>query len=88
MVGDSLRADVAGAKCLDMLTVWKPKARLWREGRTALIAAPPSEQRQEELYLQTYIEQRAIKLQLDPVELQPDIIIEHLSELLEIFPGL
>src|SRR6266566_5882987 len=37
MVGDSLKADIAGAKLLDMLAIWMPKASLRQEAQAALM---------------------------------------------------
>jgi FMN phosphatase YigB (HAD superfamily) len=59
MVGDSLRADIQGAKMLNMLAIWKPKASLREEDK---VAWKPSQD-----------------------EIMPDIIIENLKDLLEIF---
>jgi HAD superfamily hydrolase (TIGR01549 family) len=38
MVGDSLRADIAGARQLDMLAIWKPKLRLRAAAQADLLS--------------------------------------------------
>jgi HAD superfamily hydrolase (TIGR01549 family) len=39
MVGDSLKADILGAKMLNMLAIWKPKASLREEAKLAWISS-------------------------------------------------
>ncbi len=116
MVGDSLKADIVGAKMLNMLAIWKPKASLREEARVAWMSsyitsrehqthsgvgqstgtvsddAPPEAFEDEDKagftddYLLTYILNRDGQ-KLLPVQdnLKPDVIIEHLSDLLKIF---
>ena len=55
MVGDNLRADIAGAKRLNLLSIWKPAAVLSAKARHA------------------------------PGAIEPDVEIERLGKLLEIF---
>ena len=55
MVGDNLRADIAGAKRLHLLSIWKPGAVFSAEERHA------------------------------PGAIEPDVEIERLSKLLEMF---
>ena len=113
MVGDSLKADVGGAKRLNMLAIWMPKASLLQEAQAALepsahavlpgqrmyqsignmpgVASPVSSQRERtgmltEDALLAYVHQREIKAHHQPQsDIRPDVIIEHLSDLLEIF---
>lgn len=90
MVGDSLRADVAGAKKLEMFTVWKPSRHL----RAALAAETLDDALQadltEEERLLAYAQQRAtIKYGASQDDMQPHLVIAHIHELLDIFvqPG-
>lgn len=46
MVGDSLKADVAGAKKLNMLAIWKPKASLREEAKAALVSSRAASRKQ------------------------------------------
>jgi HAD superfamily hydrolase (TIGR01549 family) len=72
MVGDSLKADILGAKMLNMLAIWKPKASLREEATDD--------------YLLTYVHNRdGQKLHLVQDDIKPDIIIENLKDLLGIF---
>ncbi len=93
MVGDSIRADVGGAKRLGMLAVWKPKARLWAKARAATRAAHAFGERpvdygkaDAETVLLAYVSRRATKLGMAPEDAQPDLIIERLNDLLTAFP--
>lgn len=115
MVGDSLSADVAGAKGLDMIAVWKPQTYLFAEARAHRHAARVAQEAvQQEVYaLETAhlaeLEQSQSELTLDLEsadddylidyarsrvskrkqhlyqQMKPDLIIEHLSELLDVF---
>ncbi len=104
MVGDSIGADVGGAKRLGMIAVWKPKPRLWAEARATLVAKDPGDQEpaghhavhnastgdlqahsRVEGFLLAYASRRARKLNMIPGNAQPDLIIEHLSDLLNVF---
>ena len=89
MVGDSLGADVVGAKRLNMIAVWKPEPRLFEKARAKAQehAIQPSS---FDEYVLKDVFRRAKKREekkgrLVPVELQPDLVIEHLSELLDVF---
>ncbi|MBV8695212.1 MAG: HAD family hydrolase [Ktedonobacteraceae bacterium] len=89
MVGDSVRADVAGAKKLEMFTVWKPSRRL----RAALAAEMLDDALQtdltEEERLLAYAQQSAtIKYGASKDDMQPHLVIAHLHELLDIFAEL
>jgi HAD superfamily hydrolase (TIGR01549 family) len=108
MVGDSLRADVAGAKRLGILAVWKPKLRLRAAAQADLLshyAMQPSPQEaitstaesasapipeMTNDYLLKYVREhdkhhdRHWDHSLTPIT-EPDIIIEHTKDLLNIF---
>jgi HAD superfamily hydrolase (TIGR01549 family) len=108
MVGDSLRADVAGARQLGMLAIWKPKLKLRAAAQAELLSqytmlpspqetisstAEPSPARIPEItddYLLKYVHEhdkhydRHWNKSLTPMT-QPDIIIEHTKDLLNIF---
>ncbi len=77
MVGDSLSADILGAKELNMVTVWKPRLYL----RAELQAL----QTLDNDALLTYaLEFENKRYQLAHKSIRPDIIIKHLCELLDI----
>jgi HAD superfamily hydrolase (TIGR01549 family) len=84
MVGDAFGADVVGARQLNIFAIWKPKARLRAEVRKAL--APGTQLDGEHLAAYAY-KNEAKKYGLSPEDSQtrPDLIIEHLSELLDVF---
>ena len=94
MVGDSLSADVLGAQALGIFSIWKPKPELLQriQAQTSLTESQESAsnplpgmhvtdddfilaQDRSRDYLDRYLRG----------EIQPDLIIEHLSDLLEIF---
>jgi len=89
MVGDSLRADIVGAKRLDILAIWRPKAPLREEARAALHAeAASGDVKQQELtddYLLAYTRQIEKRGRQTPDDIKPDAIIECLSDLLAMF---
>ncbi len=84
MVGDSFGADVVGAKQLNIFAVWKPKARLRAEVRKTL---SPGTQLDGELLAAYAYKKEAKKygLSAEDRHIRPDLIIEHLSELLAVF---
>ncbi len=83
MVGDALYADVAGAKQLDIFTVWKPSPRMITEAKVALPAKQPYLNYKYLFpYVQKYYEQQNRPRPMPP---EPDLIIEQLSDLLDIF---
>jgi HAD superfamily hydrolase (TIGR01549 family) len=83
MVGDALYADVVGAKQLDIFTVWKPSPRLITEAKVALPANQPYLNYKHLFpYVQRYYEQQNRPRPMPP---EPDLIIEQLSDLLDIF---
>ncbi len=89
MVGDSLSADVVGAKRLGMRAIWMPKASLREDARAALSATTTSQQIEQPPltidYLLTYLRQTEKRERQTPADIKPDAIIEHLSNLLTIF---
>ena len=116
MVGDSLKADIVGAKMLNMLSIWKPKATLRQDAKVAWMSsynasrehqmqssvgqnvetlfdeAPPNVLIHEDKNgftddnLLTYVQNRDNTKQHQlPDDIEPDMIIENLSELLRIF---
>lgn len=77
MVGDSLHADIFGAKELNMIAIWKPKLHL----RAELQAL----QTVDDDALLTYaLEAENKHYQLAHKLIRPDIIIEHIRDLLDI----
>jgi len=116
MVGDSLKADILGARTLNILSIWKPKASLREEAKVAWMSSYIASREQqthssvaqirEEIsgaeipeasenegkagftddYLLAYVHNRdGLKLQQIQIGIKPDIIIENLKDLLEIF---
>lgn len=102
MVGDSLRADIAGAKSLHIMTLWKPKHSLRLKAASVYRAqfeqkgnAQAIEQNERGLpdmpdeFLLSYTLGRRGE-QLPPMlqrYMTPDAIIKDLSDLLALFPG-
>ncbi|MBA2394347.1 MAG: HAD family hydrolase [Ktedonobacteraceae bacterium] len=83
MVGDALYADVAGADQLDIFTIWKPSPRLITEAKVALPANQPYLNYQHLFpYVQRHYEQQN---RPRPMPSAPNLIIEQLSDLLDIF---
>src|SRR5579875_648527 len=117
MVGDSLRADIAGALSLGMVAVWKPKRILYSRVKAdiqalsytstaaqALDSAPPEPGTQmggavvgivngappgmhitDDDYRLAQLKSRDSLDQFFSGEIKPDLVIEHLSELLDVF---
>ncbi len=116
MVGDSLKADILGARTLNILSIWKPKASLREEAKVEWMSSYIASREQqthssvaqirEEMsdaeipeasenegkagftddYLLAYVHNRdGLKLQQIQIGIKPDIIIENLKDLLEIF---
>jgi HAD superfamily hydrolase (TIGR01549 family) len=84
MVGDSLGADVVGANQLNIFTAWKPSPRMIAEAKATLA---PNEPYLIDKHLIPYAHQRSADYgrPLSSETAKPGIIIEHLSELLDIF---
>jgi phosphoglycolate phosphatase-like HAD superfamily hydrolase len=113
MVGDSLSADVAGARKSNIFAVWKPKAVLFAEARATRQAAntpntlpidqqiyslekarledgPPKQylsiDSTDDDYLVAYAHSRESKWKKQRgSQTKPDMVIEHLSDLLDVF---
>jgi len=91
MVGDSLKADILGAKTLNILSIWKPKASLIEEARVAWMASHEASENVSvaditDGHLLAYVHNRdALKLQQFHFDLKPDYIIKNLQDLLTIF---
>lgn len=77
MVGDSLSADIFGAKELNMVTIWKPRLR----HRTELQALHVMDNAALLAYALQFENER---YRLAHSSIKPDIIIEHISDLLDI----
>ena len=83
MVGDSLRADVAGANQLGIFAIWKPNRRIIAEVKAELT---PDKPYLKDKHLLTYarkLEEKKDKPFLPPGT--PDLTIEYLGDLLDIF---
>jgi FMN phosphatase YigB (HAD superfamily) len=86
MVGDSLRGDITGAKRLDILAIWMPKASLRAEALAAMRASGQAQQKVlTDDYLLTYTRQIEKRGRQTPETIRPDVIIECLSDLLTMF---
>ncbi|HLX58985.1 MAG TPA: HAD family hydrolase [Ktedonobacteraceae bacterium] len=86
MVGDSLRADVTGAKRLNMLAIWMPKASLREEARAALRASTAGDSAVlTDDYLLAYTRLAEKRGRQTPDDIRPDAIIERISDLLDMF---
>ena len=84
MVGDSLGADIVGAKQLAMAAAWKPNPSLFAQVRAAQQRGDTTGTFESMLFesARLYESKRGRPI---PRELTPDLIIEHLSELLAVF---
>ena len=83
MVGDSLYADVTGAKGLSMLAVWKPK--LYQRAEFGALQGDGPQNYDDDSLFSYSLEQDNQKYQRLHNAIKPDITIEHLHELLDIF---
>lgn len=88
MVGDFLSRDVAGARRLNMLAIWKPKTSLLRELHLSERIAISSIER-ESLITTAWQQEEALYPEVPFCEIKPfmrpDLIITHLKDLLTIF---
>jgi FMN phosphatase YigB (HAD superfamily) len=84
MVGDALTADIIGAQALNIFAIWKPDPRLLMKARTALASHKP-EADDKELLAYVLHEANRKRHQSAKQEVRPDLIIEHISDLLAIF---
>jgi HAD superfamily hydrolase (TIGR01509 family) len=76
MVGDSLHADIFGAKELNMIAIWKPKLHLRAELQALQVVG-------DEALLAYAFEAENKRYQLAHKFIGPDIIIEHMRDLLD-----
>ncbi|GAC1393438.1 MAG: hypothetical protein NVS4B11_22750 [Ktedonobacteraceae bacterium] len=84
MVGDSLGADIVGAKQLNMAAVWKPNPHVFAQVRAAQENEQTTQTFEQLLFDfgQRYERMRGRTM---PSDLAPNLIIEHLRELLDVF---
>lgn len=111
MVGDSLSADIGGAKRLNIFAVWMPKSHLIAEARVAHLASSSTVTEETYARAEAELNQQAKHLPLDmdssdddflvayargreakrkyarQLDTRPDLIIEHLNDLLDSFVG-
>ncbi|HEY6540541.1 MAG TPA: HAD family hydrolase [Ktedonobacteraceae bacterium] len=86
MVGDSLRGDITGAKRLNILSIWIPKTSLRADALAAMRASGQAQQGAlTDDYLLAYTRQIEKRGRQTPDTIKPDIIIECLSDLLDMF---
>lgn len=91
MVGDSLKADILGARMLNMLAIWKPKAALREEAKVAWMATNKVSEDGSiagftDDHLLAYVYNRdGLKFGQFQIDIKPDFIIENLRDLLTIF---
>ena len=86
MVGDSLRGDITGANRLNILSIWMPKTSLRAEALAAMRASGQAQQDGlTDDYLLAYTRQLEKRGRQTPDDVRPDIIIECLSDLLDLF---
>ena len=86
MVGDSLRGDITGAKRLNILAIWMPKTSLRADALAAMRASGQAQSHElTDDYLLAYTRQLEKRGRQTPDAIKPDIIIECLSDLLNIF---
>jgi HAD superfamily hydrolase (TIGR01549 family) len=84
MVGDSLRADIIGAKQLNLFAVWKPA--LWvRDKVRQEISTEKGIDAALLAYGKARVTERASSYQQALDGIHPDLIIEHVSDLLKVF---
>ncbi len=88
MVGDSLRGDITGANRLNILSVWMPKTSLRADALAAMRASGHGQQDTvTDDYLLAYTRHIEKRGRQTPEDVRPDIIIERLSDLLNLFQG-
>lgn len=107
MVGDSLRADIAGGKMLDIYTIWKPRPGVQRQAQLIVTGATAANStlalsigqkggRPDDLpdglhitdddYVLAHVQSRVGKWdEYMQDDIKPDLIIENMNELLNIF---
>ena len=86
MVGDSLRGDITGANRLNILSIWMPKTSLRADALAAMRASGHAQQDGlTDDYLLAYTRHIEKRGRQTPDDVRPDIIIECLSDLLNLF---
>ena len=86
MVGDSLRGDITGANRLNILSIWMPKTSLRADALASMRASGHAQQDGlTDDYLLTYTRHIEKRGRQTPEDVRPDIIIERLSDLLNLF---
>ncbi len=85
MVGDSLGADIVGAKRLHMMAVWKPNPHVLARVRAEQGATAPDKQTFTRMLFESSRQYEKSRGRPIPEDIMPDLIIEHLSELLDVF---
>lgn len=98
MVGDSLSTDIVGAQALGIFATWKPKPEFYSYIRTRMSTGPATrseETAQDKPLAGMHVTDDDFVLARDQSrdyldrylrgEIQPDLVIEHLSDLLDIF---
>lgn len=85
MVGDSLSADVVGAKQLDMIAVWKPHPSVFIQARAEQGHQEQDRQAFSHRLFELSRQYQKSRERSVSDSIMPDLIIEHLSELLDVF---
>lgn len=86
MVGDSLRGDITGANRLNILSIWMPKTSLRADALAAMRASGHAQQDGlTDDYLVAYTRHIEKRGRQTPEDVRPNIIIERLSDLLNLF---
>lgn len=86
MVGDSLRGDITGANRTHILSIWVPKTSLRADALAAMRASGHAQQDGlTDDYLLAYTRHIEKRGRQTPDDVRPDIIIECLSDLLNLF---
>ena len=83
MVGDMLGADVYGSKQLGMYSVWKPHPEVFAQARAEQQDKTPSLNTLKHIALHRMRYHLPDRATLEALE--PDMVIEHLKELLDVF---
>ena len=88
MVGDSLSADIVGARQLNMFAIWKPKVRIQEEVQAEMIAQGIADLQDGAYddYMLEYMRKRKAE-QGQPLDesVRPDMVIRRVTELLDVF---
>lgn len=88
MVGDSLGADIVGARQLNMFAIWKPKVRIQEKAQAEMIAQGIADLQDGAYddYLFEYVRKERTKRDRPLDEsIRPDMVIKRVTELLDVF---